>query len=566
MCGIFGFIDVNITPSDTLELMKAFIEIQPRGPDRSKIVYSSKYFLGFHRLALNGLTIDGDQPFTHIDKNTGKTYYLLVNGEIYNYKELASEYSIDIKSSDCSILLELYQKLEYDFTKLNQCLNGEYAMAIICVDKNESISVKLSSDPLSVRPLFWAKSGNKFGFGSTLKSLSDFPFFEGKIKRFNQGSIIEYNVTNDFIGESIYKTWTNNWFEPSLNLEDNLNRGYAEYQDESMKIFTECVRKRIHTERKLGCLLSGGLDSSMVAALTSKLLFEHDPSAKLYTFSIGLKGGTDTEFATMVADHLNAKFHNIIHTNVYITKDDALDAIDKVLDITETWDITTVRASTWQYLLGKYIKENTDVKVILNGDGADEAQMGYLYFYNYPFLKDAQKEHYRLLDNIHYFDGLRVDRCLSMNGLEARVPFLDEEFVGFFRSLPSALKVPTKYCMEKNFIRSAFAGAYPDLLPLQVLWRKKEAFSDGVSSTEDSWFTMVQTYMNKKVPNDVFDDYLREYSEKLGFIDTKEACYYWMRFIDCHGFNTKIIPYYWLPKWSGLTKEPSARTLKVYKS
>lgn len=554
MCGIFGILNNNNI--SLLDIFMAFSKIKKRGPDRSKIIHSENYFLGFHRLALNCLDIRGDQPFILFDNITNKSFYLLVNGEIYNYIELAKQYNINLDnySSDCSILLELYKIFNYDFIKLNQLVNGEYALALIELNNNIITNIKLSTDPLSVRPLFWVKSNdNKFAFSSRLESLSCLNTFEN-IKRIDQSEIIEYDLLSNNITQTYYK---NKIFNLSNTNDLPTNEDYKKITD----ILFECVRKRLFTDRKLGCLLSGGLDSSLICAIASKLLYDINPLIKLNTFSIGMSNGIDIEYAKEVAEHLNSLYGNINHTTVEMTKEEALNSIDDVLNITETWDLTTNRASVGQYLLAKYINENTDIKVILNGDGADEAQMGYLYFYNYPDLLEAQLNHYKLLDNIHYFDGLRVDRCLSMNGLEARVPFLDCEFIDYLRSLPSSFKVPTSKKMEKYFIRSAFSNLYPDLLPSKVLWRKKEAFSDGISSVDDSWYSNVQKYINNKVTDEEYYNFLLY--NKI-FIESKEAYYYYNNFYKKNKDNFKVIPYYWLPEWSNNIKEPSARVLNIY--
>jgi asparagine synthase (glutamine-hydrolysing) len=202
--------------------------------------------------------------------------------------------------------------------------------------------------------------------------------------------------------------------------------------------------------------------------------------------------GTDIKYARMVAEHIGS-----IHTEFNFTPNDGLNSIDDVLLATETFDITTIRASVGQYLLAKKIASTTDIKVILNGDGADECQMGYLYFYLYPSIAEAKIERDKLLNQIHLFDGLRVDRNISYHGLEARVPFLDKEFVNLYYKIPPELLVPTPTRMEKHLIRTAFNELMPDLLPYDVLFRKKEAFSDGVSSKEKSWYMIVKDHYNQ---------------------------------------------------------------------
>jgi asparagine synthase (glutamine-hydrolysing) len=303
----------------------------------------------------------------------------------------------------------------------------------------------------------------------------------------------------------------------------------------------------------LGALLSGGLDSSLVCAVASKIL----GVKSLNTFSIGMTGGTDLKYAKEVADHIGSN-----HTEIIFTPEDGLNAIDSVLDATETWDITTIRASVGQYLLGKYISQNTNIKVILNGDGADEVEMGYLYFYLAPNLEEAQQESEKLLEQIHRYDGLRVDRCISIHGLEARLPFLDQDFVDYYMAIDPILKMPTKERMEKQLIRDAFATLYPDILPNSVIYRKKEAFSDGVSSREKSWFTIIGEWIDQKITQEEYDS--RDISI-YGECKSKESYYYMKHFVEKFGHSAiGVIPGYWLPNWIETGGEPSARVLTVY--
>ena len=551
MCGIFGLLGKDYNLSDTL---KYFETIRPRGPDRSKIIYTNDYFLGFHRLAINGLDFNSDQPFIHINDN--KTYIILVNGEIYNSKDLIKKYNLNVHcDSDCAVIYPLFKHFNYDFKELNKCLNGEYAISIIEFINDKYNKVYLSTDPSSVRPLFYSITKQYFSFSSLLAGLCNNKELYN-IQRLDQGKYLIYDFNNE---NCLYE----NYHEKIVNFENNNNHNLDNISKQIVKVLNDCIIRRLQSDRPIGCLLSGGLDSSLVCALTAKHFHERYPDRKLRTFSIGMEKGTDIKYAEMVANHLNNLYNNIDHTTIYFTPEEGLDVIDNVLQVTETWDITTVRASVGQYLLGKYISQNTDIKVILNGDGADEAQMGYLYFYNYPDLKSAQEDHYRLLDNIHYFDGLRVDRNISYHGLEARVPFLDKEFVDLFRSLESSLKVPTKDKIEKYLIRKSFELYEPNLLPHDVLWRKKEAFSDGVSSKEKSWFQIIKDYMDMEVGWHEF-----EVDKDMYHIEpkSKESYYYLKKFYDKFNGIFNVIPYYWLPKWSGDLQEPSARVLNVYET
>jgi asparagine synthase (glutamine-hydrolysing) len=306
------------------------------------------------------------------------------------------------------------------------------------------------------------------------------------------------------------------------------------------------VINRLNSDRPIGCLLSGGLDSSLVAGIAAREL--KDKGMKLKTFSIGMTGGTDLKYARMVADYIDSE-----HTEVIFTPEEGLSVLEDVIKTTETFDITTIRASVGQYLLSKWISQNTDIKVILNGDGADECQMGYLYNYYSPSHIESHKDCIRLLDNIHLYDGLRVDRCISRWGLEARVPYLDKNFVNLYKIIHPNLKMPIRgERMEKWLIRSAFERS--KLIPKEVLWRIKEAFSDGVSNTENSWFSILQKHT---IPS-----YNKVYIHCPPI--SNESRYYREIFEKIFGDEVShVIPYFWMPKWIQ-SNDPSARTLPLY--
>ncbi len=556
MCGIFGVFGAMVDEKPLTDIFNSFEKVITRGPDRSLTVKNKRAFIGFHRLAINGLAIDGDQPFHLVDGT--KTFYLVCNGEIYNFRELIDNYHLTVSKSgsDCAIILPLYKKFNYDLDRLNKELHGEYSLAIVEMQLDELISVTVSTDPLSVRPLFYALSDNNqtFAISSLLGGLSD---LFSDVKRIDQKKILKWEVGKHPIISTYWPTITN--FE-------NKGEEHLHY-DAAVTLFEDAIRRRLISDRPIGCLLSGGLDSSLVCAVAARLLHEKDPTAKLSAFSIGMKEGTDIAYARMVAEHINAKYGNIDHHIILFTPQEGLDAIDSVIKATETFDITTIRASVGQYLIGKFISTITDVKVVLNGDGADEGQMGYLYFYLHPNGNVAQEDHYRLLDEIHLFDGLRVDRAISCHGLEARVPFLDRDLVDFFRKLPHEWKVPLADRMEKHFFRSAYGKSKQNgsaILPDEVLWRKKEAFSDGVSGKEKSWFQWVQEYIDKKITDEEFELQKKSLHPTLE-PPTKEAYYYMKKFKEYFGEQWQVIPHYWLPKWSGNIQEPSARVLSVYK-
>jgi asparagine synthase (glutamine-hydrolysing) len=346
------------------------------------------------------------------------------------------------------------------------------------------------------------------------------------------------------------------------------NLGVDKIKTKIRETFIESVRSKLFSDRPLGCLLSGGLDSSLVASIASRFLKER--GQKLKTFSIGLEDSTDEYYARLVAKHIDSE-----HTHIKLEQDDFINALKDVIYVTETYDITTVRASTGQYLVSKWISKNTDIKVLLIGDGSDELAAGYMYFHKAPTPMELHQENVRLLKDIHFYDVLRADRGIAENGIEARVPFLDHRFVDLYLSIDPKLRHPASYkeykeykntSLEKWLLREAFN--VDDFLPSEVLFRKKEAFSDGVSSMKKSWYQIVQEFANEKYS----DEYLESEKERIGFNKppSKEALYFrkiWEEYFGTYETSpqtAEVIPYFWLPKWCGDIKEPSARVLQVY--
>lgn len=552
MCGIWGIISSQTIKKNQIKsLYHLFESIKSRGPDKSTITHINNIVYGFHRLAIHDLTPLGDQPF--IFYKSGVVYLLEANGEIYNYKELIKKYNLedDLKSdSDCEVIVHLYLKLG-SIERVCLELRGEFSFALTQINPDGSTHSHLCRDPFGVRPLFYSLTGDKSKliFGSVLSgvisenSIEPHVFPPGKILTVDK---LVSNVTLDFK----WSTYYNYDYPTNKQLDTSM------YWEITSRLIN-AVKIRLDSDRPIGALLSGGLDSSLVCAIASKIL----GVTNLKTFSIGMSKGTDLEYAQKVATHIGST-----HTEIYFTPEQGLEAIDKVLDTTETWDITTIRASVGQLLLGKFISTNTDIKVILNGDGADEVEMGYLYFYLAPDSKSAQEETVKLIKQIHRYDGLRVDRCISAHGLEARLPFLDQDFVDYYMQIDPELKKPTSTRMEKQLIRDAFDTIYPGILPQEVLYRKKEAFSDGVSSKEKSWFELITEWIDTKVPDKEFATRDMNY---YSMCKSKESYYYRKRFNEkfnkCQLPSNDVIPGYWLPNWVETNGEPSARVLQVYK-
>jgi hypothetical protein len=348
-----------------------------------------------------------------------------------------------------------------------------------------------------------------------------------------------------------------------------LARGAAAARAAVHDALVAAVEKRMLSDVRVGALLSGGLDSSLVAALAARALAARG-GGRLATFSIGMRGSADCAAARLVAAHIGSEHHEII-----VSEDNFWAALPEVVVATETFDITSVRASVGNYLLAKYVRERTDVRVLLNGDGADEISGSYLYFHAAPSDGAFEAEVQRLVRDIHAFDVLRSDRCVAAWGLEARTPFLDKQFVAVYLSVGTALRRPRRGgAVEKQLLREAFdervAGGAP-LLPASVLWRRKEAFSDGVSAPERSWFEAIADRMRGVFPGEG-DGADAPWARAAAVFPagptkpfTRESLAYRALFEAAFGPDAaSVIPYFWLPRWSGGATDPSARTLAVY--
>jgi asparagine synthase (glutamine-hydrolysing) len=334
------------------------------------------------------------------------------------------------------------------------------------------------------------------------------------------------------------------------------------------------VNKRcITTERPIACLLSGGLDSSLIAALVNNFYKCQNLPNKLETYSIGLYGSEDLKYARIVADYLGTN-----HTEIIVTETEMLEVIPEVIQAIESYDTTTVRASIGNFLLGKYIAANSDAKVIFNGDGSDELFGGYLYMNKCPDDIEFDKETRRLLQDIHLFDVLRSDKCISSHGLEPRTPFLDRSFVNLVLSIPpyfrnhkniknindkfnvyeSNSEPIEKFMLRYSFSKEVFVDCTgKQLLPSKILWRKKEAFSDGVSSKARSLYQILQEYIALYMN---IEERTHIYSPSI----ETEKQYYKNIFDKAYPKSSNILPYFWMPKYTNAT-DPSARTLAFYK-
>lgn len=543
---IFNCMDIkNLSPDLYNQYMDLFIsgfeKIKHRGPDMSKIYTDKNHIYGFHRLSIIDTSESGMQPF--IDNETGIT--VMCNGEIYNYKELIKEYNLsmplvklsngenEISKSDCAILIDLYKKV--GFEKMYNLLNGDFAIIL-----TDGEYVYLARDRIGVRPLFYGKTYNgHLAVASEAKALENLCLyvnqFPGNTCIAKQSDLLIYTTLSDI------KFIQNNRFEDSDEYICNILNKYI----------TNSVKQRLITDRPIGVLLSGGLDSSLITSILCRYL----GSENIRTYSIGMKGSPDLKNAKLVSDFLKTN-----HTEIIMSPNDALNAIPRVIEAIESYDITTIRASVPMFLLAEYIRDNTEDRVIFSGEGSDEIFCGYLYFHNAPSIEDLNSESCRLINNLRYYDVLRADRCISSASLELRVPFLDPNLIDLCCKLHPKFKQP-KNGIEKYYLRMAFNSRdsleSKPYLPNEVLWRRKDGLSDGCSSDNKTWYQYIQEYVENL---DI--DYSSTISGSL--VTTKESLYY--RYI-YDKFYKKYCPdiEFWMPKWSGNIKDPSGRLVNIKK-
>jgi len=576
MCGIFALLNNKTIASDIIE--SEFLKGKKRGPEFSKLDNSyNNLTLGFHRLAINGLNEEANQPLIIEDIS------LICNGEIYNYKQLYKNMNIIPKTeSDCEVIIHLY--IKYGIEQTLSMLDGVYAFVLLDNRNRNNKKIYIARDPFGVRPLYYLKNINNtnlyplYGFASELKCLEKIY----NIKNTSNNLTIEqfqpstYTIFNN-IDDSIWLIEKANipYFIPSFSHSWLIN-------DETENIFINNMYSRISaylnaavekrcltTERPIACLLSGGLDSSLIAALVNNFYNSRNLSKKLETYSIGLEGSEDLKYARIVADYLDTN-----HTEIIVTEKEMFDAIPEVIQSIESYDTTTVRASIGNYLLGKYIASHSEAKVIFNGDGSDELFGGYLYMNKCPDDIEFDNETRRLLKDIHLFDVLRSDKSISSNGLEPRTPFLDRSFVNFILSIPpyfrnhKNLKYNTTIYgnSEKFILRYSFSEQnFKDytgrqLLPEIILWRKKEAFSDGVSSQGRSLYQILQEQIANNMNMNINTYDIPNYYKPC--IETEKK-YYKIIFDVAYPNCLHILPYFWMPKYTNAT-DPSARTLTFY--
>ena len=479
MCGIVCLFDAKqkteILRPQVLEMSK---KIRHRGPDWSGIFQNEKVIFSHERLAIVDPT-SGKQPLFSKDKK----FVLAVNGEIYNHRELRLEFpEYDFQTeSDCEVIIPLFQKYGKNFVDK---LNGIFAFAIYDIENNIYF---VARDHMGICPLYqgWDKNGNYY-VASELKAL------EGVCKT------IENFLPGHFLyspdGYEMQQWYKRDW-EDFENLKDNTT-DIAELR----KALEDAVHRQLMSDVPYGVLLSGGLDSSIISAVTAKYARNRIESGdtqeawypRLHSFAVGLEGSPDLVASKKVADHIGS-----IHHEVHFTVQEGLDAVRDVIYHLETYDVTTIRASTPMYLLARVIK-SMGIKMVLSGEGADEIFGGYLYFHKAPNAKEFHEENVRKLNKLHLYDCLRANKSLMSWGIEGRVPFLDKEFMDVAMRMSPKDKMVTSHepKIEKWILRKAFE----DLLPESITWRQKEQFSDGVGY---SWIDSLKEVADKEVSEEM---------------------------------------------------------------
>ena len=522
MCCVMGFRSGLYTAE---QIRPSFYLTKSRGPDDTRIESIGTGMLCFHRLSIMGLDEHGMQPFS---RGLNK---VVCNGELYGWrkqrKELEAKGYTFESGSDCELLLPLYEEYGLEmFTRLD----AEFAMILYDGVRDRLIAAR---DPIGIRPLYYGYfSDGSIAFASEAQNLAGLcehilPFPPGF-----------YYDGQDFVRYADLTTVTEYCADDletvCLGIRDRLIAG---------------VEKRLDADAPLGFLLSGGLDSSLVCAISAKLL-----GKKIRTFAIGMdQDPIDLKYARIAADYIGAE-----HTAFTMTQEDVLNSLEEVIRLLGTWDITTIRASLGMYLCCKAIHENTDVRVLMTGEISDEL-FGYKYTDFAPSAEAFQQESKKRIDELHMYDVLRADRCISVNSLEARVPFGDLDFVRYVMAIDPEKKL-NRYNMGKYLLRHAFENDH--ILPDGILWRQKAAFSDAVGH---SMVDDLKAYAESKYTDEEFTFRAASYPFARPF--TKESLLYREIFEKYYPGQAEMIKDFWMPnpQWEGCrVDDPSARVLSNY--
>ena len=545
MCSILGFCSGS---GDYMDVQAALRKTSSRGPDDRRIVNTGNGWLGFNRLSIMGITGNGMQPFVYGDRRTypadelrktaegyetpaDSEITLVCNGEIYGFRSLKEELTGKgyefISDSDCEILPALYREHGTDMFGM---LDAEYALILYDHTNQEYIAAR---DPIGIRPLYYGiRDDGTYVFASEPKNLMGLvnriiPFPPGHY--FKDGKFVRYRDMSE-----VSAVRMDEMDEISSRIHDLLIAG---------------VRKRLDSDTPVGFLLSGGLDSSLVCGIAATIF-----NQPLETWAVGMDvDAIDLKYARQVADYIHSNHHEVI-----ITRDDVIRALDPVIEALGTYDITTIRASIGMYLVCKAIHEQSDIRVILTGEISDEI-FGYKYTDFAPSAEEFQKEAEKRIREIHMYDVLRADRCISVNSLEARVPFGDLDFVDYCMSIDPEKKM-NRYGKGKYLLRHAFEK--DALLPESILWREKAAFSDAVGhSLKDD----LAAFADETYSDEEYEKRIMKYEHARPF--TKESLLYREIFEKHYPGQSEMVTDFWMPNknWEGCNvNDPSARVLSNY--
>ncbi len=560
MCSIMGYCGVT---ADLTKFQTGFERTISRGPDDCRIIDTGNGLLGFRRLSIMGLTPSGMQPF-ELDGN-----YVVCNGELYGFEKVRADlrekgYTF-ASDSDCEIILPLYREYGTDMFAM---LDAEFACIIYDAARQAYIAAR---DPIGIRPLYYGYDNDEvILFASEPKNLvglvqkiMPFPpgcYYEG-------GQFIRYADAADprkkdkpaAYPEDVKVKASISGKEAAQqpSIEQYCSDDIRQYCSDDIE--TACtnirekliagVKKRLVSDSKVGFLLSGGLDSSLVCAIAAK-----ECQHPIKTFAIGMcEDAIDLKYARHTADFIGSD-----HTEVYMTPEEVTSTLEKLIELLGTYDITTIRASMGMYLVCKAIHEMTDIRVILTGEISDEL-FGYKYTDFAPSAEAFQQEAVKRVRELHMYDVLRADRCISVNSLEARVPFGDLDFVSYVMRLDPQMKLNT-YGMGKYLLRHAFEGS--GYLPAEILWREKAAFSDAVGH---SMVDYLKEYAETQYTDEEFRKRCELYSHARPF--TKESLLYRDIFEKYYPGQAEMIVDFWMPnrEWEGCdVNDPSARVLSNY--
>ena len=521
MCSIIGYCG---PVADMAAFEAGFARTRSRGPDDSRVVRAGEGVVGFHRLAIMGLTPEGMQPFA-LDGSLA-----VCNGEIYGFEKLKQElmgkgYAFR-SGSDCEILLPLYREYGTDMFAM---LDAEFACILYDAGTGEFIAAR---DPIGIRPLYYGfDQQGTILFASEPKNLLG---LTDRVAPFPPG---HYYKGGEFV---CYRDIS----RADKVCRDDLDTVCANIREK----LVAGVEKRLVSDAKVGFLLSGGLDSSLVCAIAARR-----SKGPVRTFAIGMDtDAIDLKYAKEAAGYIGSD-----HTEVIITKEDVLSSLETVIELLGTYDITTIRASMGMYLICKAIHERTDVRVLLTGEISD-GLFGYKYTDFAPSARAFQEEAEKRVRELHMYDVLRADRCISVNSLEARVPFGDLDFVEYVMSVDPEKKLNT-YGKGKYLLRKAFEG---DWLPESILWREKAAFSDAVGH---SLVDDLKEYAEGRYTDEEFETLRQKYTHARPF--TKESLLYREIFEKHYPGQSRMVADFWMPNrsWEGCdVNDPSARVLANY--